>query len=65
MIDDPSYVNVSKMAIQYSDAVIQGSPKINSEISEYIQSTGKLFLDYQPELTYIDTYNDLYDKILY
>jgi len=64
LVDDPSYVNLSKMAIQYSDAVIQGSPKINSEIAEFIQSSGKLFLDYQPEHTYVDSYNDLYDKVL-
>jgi len=64
LVDDPSYVNLSKMAIQYSDAVIQGSPKINSEITEFIQSSEKLFLDYQPEHTYIDSYNDLYDKVL-
>ncbi len=64
LVDDPSYVNLSKMAIQYSDAVIQGSPKINPEISEYIQESGKLFLNYQPESTYIDAYNDLYDKVL-
>jgi starch synthase len=62
--DEPSFVNISKLAIQYSDAVIQGSPKINSEITEHIQSSGKLFLDYQPEHTYIDAYNDLYDKVL-
>jgi starch synthase len=64
LVDDPSYVNISKMAIQYSDAIIQGSPKINSEITEFIQASGKLFLDYQPEHTYVDTYNDLYDKVL-
>jgi starch synthase len=64
LVDDPSYVNLSKMAIEYSDAVIQGSPKINSEITEFIQSSGKLFLDYQPEHTYVDAYNDLYDKVL-
>jgi starch synthase len=64
IVDTPSYVNVSKLAIHYADAVIQGSPKINSELTEYIQSSEKLFLDYQPEQTYIDTYNDLYDKVL-
>jgi len=64
VVDDPSYVNVSKLAVKYSDAVIQGSPKINSEITEYIQSEEKLFLDYQPEQTYIDAYNDFYDKVL-
>jgi starch synthase len=64
VVDEPSFVNVSKLAIQYADAVIQGSPKINPELTEYIQSAGKSFLDYQPENTYIDAYNDFYDKIL-
>jgi starch synthase len=64
VVDEPSYVNVSKLAVQYADAVIQGSPKINSEITEYIQSSEKLFLDYQPENAYIDAYNDLYDKVM-
>jgi starch synthase len=64
LVDDPSYVNLSKLAVLNSDAVIQGSPKINPEITEYIQSTEKLFLNYQPEHTYIDAYNDFYDKVL-
>jgi starch synthase len=64
LVDDPTYVNVSKLAVQFSDAVIQGSPKINAEIAEFIQGSGKLFLDYQPEHTYIDAYNDVYDKLL-
>lgn len=64
LVEDPSYINISKMAIQYSDAIIQGSAKINNELSAYIKSSGKLFLDYQPESTYIDTYNEFYDKVL-
>jgi len=64
LVDDPSYVNISKLAIQFSDAVIQGSPKINSEITEFIQTSEKLFLDYQPEHSYIEAYDGLYDKLL-
>ena len=64
LVNEPSFVNLSKMAIQYSDAVIQGTAKINPEIAEYIKSSGKLFLDYQPENTYIDACNDLYKKML-
>ena len=64
IVEDPSYVNLSKLAIQYSDAVIQGSPLINEEVLEYIRSTGKPFLEYQPEDIYIDAYNEFYDKIL-
>jgi starch synthase len=64
MVTEPSYENLTKMAIHYSDAVIQGSSKINSEILEYIKATEKPFLDYEPEDTYVDSYNELYDKML-
>ena len=64
IVEDPSYVNLSKLAIQHSDAVIQGSPVINSEVLEYIKTSGKRFLDYQPEDIYIDVYDEFYDKML-
>jgi Glycogen synthase len=64
LVDDPTYVNLSKLAIQFSDAVIQGSPKINSEVSEYIQTSGKLFLEHQTENNYVEAYDNLYDKLL-
>lgn len=63
ILKNPDYVNISKLAIDYSDAVIQGSNKINQEISDYIKTSNKLFLDHQPQETYIDTYNEFYDKV--
>ena len=51
------------MAIDYSDAVIKGTESINSGVEKYIQSSKKLFLDYQPKETYIDAYNEFYDKV--
>lgn len=63
IIDDPSYLNVSKLAIDYSDGIIQGTEKINEKIKDYVKSSGKLFLEYQPKETYIDTYNEFYDKV--
>jgi starch synthase len=65
LLDEPSYINLSKLAIKFSDAIIQGSPKINPEISEYLESAEKLTLPYQTEHSYIDAYNDFYDKMLY
>jgi len=59
----PTYENLSKMAIDYSDAVIKGTENINSEVEKYVKSSGKLFLNYQPKETYIDAYNDFYEKI--
>ncbi len=62
-VENPTFENVSKLAIEYSDAVIQGSEKINSGVKKHIESSGKLFLDFQPDETYIDAYNAFYDKV--
>ncbi|WP_339737998.1 glycogen/starch synthase [uncultured Sunxiuqinia sp.] len=64
LLKDPSYENMSKIAIEYADAVIQGSEQINPDLAAYIQAKEKLFLNYQSEETYIDAYNDLYDKVM-
>ena len=63
-LETPDYNNIIKLAVDYSDAVIIGSKKINPEINEKIQNSGKPKLDYQPEETYIDEYNKFYDLLL-
>ncbi|HBF87173.1 MAG TPA: glycogen synthase [Bacteroidales bacterium] len=59
----PDFVNLSKMAINLSDAVIVGSEAINSDISSYLNTIEKPVLGFQAE-NYIDAYSDFYDKIL-
>jgi starch synthase len=63
LIENPTFENVSKMAINFSDAVIQGSENIDSGVLNYISDSGKLFLPYQPKEEYIDAYNDFYDQV--
>ncbi|RKD92118.1 glycogen/starch synthase [Mangrovibacterium diazotrophicum] len=63
LLKDPTYVSMSKLGVEYADAVIQGSEIINPEVAEYIAASGKLSLGYQPEETYIDAYNEFYDKV--
>ena len=63
VIKDPTFVNVSKLGINYSDAVIKGTHKINPDVEKYIHTTDKLYLDYQSKETYIDAYNDFYEKV--
>ena len=63
VLEDPTYVNVSKLAIDYSDAIIQGAEKINPEVKTHINKSDKPFLDYQSKEDYIDTYNEFYDKV--
>ncbi len=63
-IKDPGYVNLSQMAIDFSDGIIKGSEEINSEVERYIQESGKMYLDYQTPDQYIDKFNEFYDKVI-
>jgi starch synthase len=59
------FVALSKLAIDYSDGVIQSSKTIHPELAEYAGSReNKPFLEYQTEDVYMDTFNDFYDQIL-
>ncbi|MGQ1947333.1 glycogen/starch synthase [Geofilum sp. OHC36d9] len=62
-LDDPTYTNLTKLAIDLSDGIIQGSESIDSELTEYIKASGKPFLEYQSEEDYIDAYNKFYDEL--
>ncbi|MDA3779493.1 MAG: glycogen/starch synthase [Bacteroidales bacterium] len=63
-IENPNYVNINKLAIENSDALIIGNDKIEPELENYIQSTKKPVLGYQDADNYIEAYSDFYDKIL-
>ncbi len=63
VLEQPDYVNVSKLAIQFSDAVIQGSGEIHPEVKKFIGDSGKKFLEYQGKENYIDVYNAFYDQV--
>ncbi|GAB6394389.1 MAG: glycogen synthase [Bacteroidales bacterium] len=62
-----NFVALTKLAIDFSDGVIQGSEKINREVADYISAKQNLpFLPYQPfqpQETYIDSVNAFYNII--
>lgn len=60
----PDFVSIMKAAVDFSDGVIFSSPVVNSQLEEYVKSSGIKYLPVQPEETYIDAYNDFYDQIL-
>ncbi|NTW31187.1 MAG: glycogen/starch synthase [Bacteroidetes bacterium] len=60
----PTFANVTKAAIDFSDGVIIGSPEINPEIIKYVNQVDKPILECQSMDTYIDAYNEFYDEIL-
>ena len=64
MVKTPDFVNVSKLAIKYSDGIIIGSEEINEDLRTYLSTINMPVLSYKNETEYIDAYNDFYDKIL-
>jgi starch synthase len=58
------FLALTNLAIHYSDGVIQGSPQINKTTADFIEKENKLFLPYHSEESYIDAYNEFYDKVL-
>lgn len=64
MISDPvNYDELCKLAITYSDGVVQNSENVNPAIMDYARSLNIPVVDYQPEDTYADACNALYDKV--
>jgi starch synthase len=60
----PTFVNITKAAIDFSDGVIIGSPDINKDLIKYINEIDKPILKFQSMDTYIDAYNEFYNEIL-
>ncbi|MFB6342239.1 glycogen/starch synthase [Saccharicrinis sp. FJH62] len=64
LVEKPDYENLNKLAIHYSDAVIQGSENINKNVKKFIDTENKKFLGYQSPESYIQAYDSFYDEIL-
>lgn len=58
------YISLSRLAIHYSDAIIQGNEKIDSKLEDIIKESGKPFLSYKNKEEYIESYSNFYDEIL-
>ncbi|MBL4654466.1 MAG: glycogen/starch synthase [Bacteroidia bacterium] len=56
--------NLQKAAIQYADATIKGSEKLDSGVESYFLTQESRVVDYQTEETYVDTYFDFYKELL-
>jgi starch synthase len=65
-LKDPTFVNVTKMAIQHADAVIIGAENIHADLAKHIKTIEKEkpVLSYQNPSDYLETYNNFYDSLL-
>ena len=57
------YAALCRLAVDYSDGVIQNSEKVNESIIEYARQSGKLVLDYQTPENYANACNEFYDQV--
>ena len=65
MLKTPNALNLNKTGAQWADAISHWQVKpINSELSSYINDSGKPVLDYQTEETLVDAHQDFYEKVL-
>ena len=55
--------DLTKLALKYSDGVIQGSKSVRPDLLEIAQQNKKPFLAYQDPDNYVDAYNDFYDIV--
>lgn len=58
-----TYKDLCKLAISYSDGIIQSSPDVDPELLEYAREKGIPVLEYQPEETQADAINNFYEEI--
>ena len=64
MLQNPTFENLSKFAIGYSDAVIQGSENINKKVLDYMKNSELPFMSYPGEEEYEEKYNNFFDSLV-
>lgn len=64
LADDPTYTNVSKIAIESSDAVVCGDADFDEEALAFAKAEGKPVLEYPGAEDFVDKYDAFYDSLL-
>ena len=66
-LDDPTGINLAKTAIRYSDGVILGAERIETEMVDYCKSLGLPILPFKrsslEDGSYVDEYCSFYDEL--
>lgn len=64
VLENNNFENYSKLAINMSDAIIQGAQTINNDVKAYALAQNKPFLEYHNMDEYIEAYSDFYDALV-
>ena len=60
VLENPNYVNLMKVAIDYSDALIKGSAEIPKELESYLEASDKPVLEYFSMDDFPEPYTEFY-----
>lgn len=61
-LKDPNYVSLTKLAMNWSDAVIKSSASIDDQVESTFRKLNKPTLDYKSPEEYIEAYDSFYDE---
>lgn len=59
---DIDYISLSKLAVDYADAIIESAPGVSPELLDYAKASGKPMLDYPGENA-VDAYYEFYKTL--
>ena len=62
--DDFDFLELGKLAIDYSDGIVEAGKEVNTTLMEYAKSKGLPLMSYPGEESYAEAYNDFYNSIL-
>ena len=62
ILEKPTYNNLMKVAINFSDALIKGSEDIPEELDEHLKESGKPVLDYKSKDEFSEAYTEFYNN---
>lgn len=60
VLENPTYINLMKVAIDYSDALIKGSAEIPEELKSYLDACNKPVLEYYSMDDFPEPYTEFY-----
>ncbi|MFI3321502.1 MAG: glycogen/starch synthase [Rikenellaceae bacterium] len=64
ILENPTYENLMKYAIQYADGVIVADENVNKDIIEFAKDKGVKVLEYSDKVDFVNAYDEFYSTIL-
>ena len=61
VLEEPSFNNLMKVAIDYSDALIIGSEDITDELDGYLRASNKPILEYKSKDEFGEAYTEFFN----